>query len=267
MAEYQYALDNGWKFARERLNQLEEVWDGWTIRNLERVGVDAGWDCLEVAGGGGSIAAWLCRRVGTAGHVLATDVEPCFLESIAASNLTVESHDILADDLPECAFSLVHARALLTFLPEPHRAVQKMVAALKPGGWLLIEEPDYISATPDPSMGPAAVELSKKGWNALLSHLRSRGYDTELGRHLYHDVETTGLIDLEAEGFVAMQLGGRPSAKFWRITLEQLQDNLLEAALLTSQELDSYRALLDGPMYRWLSLTMMSVWGRRPALS
>jgi ubiquinone/menaquinone biosynthesis C-methylase UbiE len=212
MAGYKYVLDNAWKSARDRLSQLEKVWDEWTIRNLEKVGVDAGWNCLEIAGGAGSIASWLCNRVGTTGHVLATDIEPCFLKAITAPNLSAQRHDILVDDLPDSAFDLVHARALLTFLPEPDKALRKMVSALKPGGWLLIEEPDYISAIPDPSMSPVSLELSMKGWNALLSHLRSRGYDTQLGRHLYHDVQTAGLVDLEAEGFVAMQLGGSSGA-------------------------------------------------------
>ena len=263
MAEYQYVLDNAWKAARERLALIETVWDPWTIRNLGMVGVEAGWRCLEVAGGGGSIAVWLCRQVGPGGHVLATDLDPRFLEAIDAPNLEVRRHDILADPLPEAAFDLVHTRALLTFLSQPAQAIRKMVAALKPGGWLLIEEPDYVSAIPDPSMAPWATALSRKGWDALLSYLRARGYDTELGRHLYHDVSTSGLVDVRAEGFVAMQLGGTPTARFWRVTLEQVQDHVLAAGLLTPAELEAYRTLVESPEYRWLSVTLMSVWGRR----
>lgn len=140
-----------------------------------------------------------------------------------------------------------------------------MAAALKPGGWLVLEEPDYVSAVPDPSMAPAATALSKKGWSALLGHLRSRGYNTELGRHLYNGVAIHGLSDLQAEGFVAMQLGGTPSATFWKITLEQVQEHVLASGLLTLAELDDYRALLDSREYRWMSVTMMLVWGQRTA--
>src|SRR5258706_847321 len=64
--------------------------------------------------------------------------------------------------LPERTFDLVHARAVLTFLPRPGEALSKLVAALKPGGWLLIEEPDYVSAIPDPSMASGAKAASKK---------------------------------------------------------------------------------------------------------
>ena len=88
-------------------------------------------------------------------------------------------------------------------------------------------------------------------------------WHSEFGRHLYHDVSITGLVDVQAEGFVAMQLGGTPSARLRKITLEQVQDQILEAGLLTLAELEDYRSLLDSPEYRWLAPTMMSVWGRR----
>ena len=148
MTEYKYMADNAWKAARERLTLLEREADPWTIRTLRLIGVDAGWHCLEVAGGGGSIAAWLCNQVGPSGHVMATDLDPRFLEAITAPNLEVRRHDILADPLPDAAFDLVHARALLAFLPHPDQTIHKMVAALKPGGWLLLEEPDQTRPSP-----------------------------------------------------------------------------------------------------------------------
>jgi hypothetical protein len=54
-----------------------------------------------------------------------------------------------------------------------------------------------------------------------------------------------------------------PLARFWRITFEQLQDQMLEAGLLTPAESEDYRALLDSPEYRWMNPVFMSVWGRR----
>jgi SAM-dependent methyltransferase len=195
---------------------------------------------------------------------MATDLDPRFLEAITAPNLEVHRHNILTDPLPAAAFDLVHVRALLSFLPHPDQVIRTLVATLKPGGWLLVEESDYVSAMPDSSMDPRAAALSRKGWEALLSFGRSRGYDTELGRRLYHDVCTAGLVDVQAEGHVSMQLGGTPATRFWRVTLEQQQEHLLAAGLLTQAELEDYRTLLESPEYRWLSSIAMSVWGHRP---
>jgi hypothetical protein len=59
-----------------------------------------------------------------------------------------------------------------------------------------------------------------------------------------------------------MQLGGNPSARFWKLTFEQLQDQVLEAGLLTEAEAGDYRILLESASYRWLQPVMMSAWGR-----
>jgi ubiquinone/menaquinone biosynthesis C-methylase UbiE len=128
VAQYKYPLSNEWKEARQRLSQLEAVWNPWTIRNFGKVGVREGWHCLEIAGGGGSIAEWLCRQVGSSGHVVATDLEPLFLEAINASNLEVWRHDILHEPLPEGNFDFIHARAVLGFLPQPAETITKIGA-------------------------------------------------------------------------------------------------------------------------------------------
>jgi ubiquinone/menaquinone biosynthesis C-methylase UbiE len=266
MPEHKYILSNEWRAARERLAHLEAIWDAWTIQNFEKLQVGEGWCCLEVAGGGGSVAEWLCHRTGSSGRVVATDLQTHFLEALNASNLEVLRHDILSDPLPEQQFDLVHARAVLTFLPQPAEAVIRMVTALKPGGWLMLEEPDYVSAIHDPTMEPAAAALSKKGWDAVFRHVQSRGYNIEFGRHLYHDLVVNGLTAVRAEGFVGMQLGGTPSALFWKVTFEQVQDQVLEAGLLTEAEANSYRMLLESPTYRWLQPVMMSAWGKRAAI-
>ena len=67
MITEEYLFDNDWKMARERLAALERDRDYATIRCLETASVAAGWHCLEIGGGGGSIAAWLCERVGSMG--------------------------------------------------------------------------------------------------------------------------------------------------------------------------------------------------------
>jgi phospholipid N-methyltransferase len=82
----EYRFDNDWFQARERLAAIEAGSDPVTIRHLEALGVGEGWHCLEVGGGGGSITEWLCRRVGSSRRVVATDVNPRFLEALDFPN-------------------------------------------------------------------------------------------------------------------------------------------------------------------------------------
>jgi len=93
-----YVFDNRHE-AQVRYRHLSPLYDGQTIRHIEQCAIEAGWSRLEVGGGGGSIAAWMCNRVGPNGHVLATDIEPEFLERLAYTNLNVRCHDIRYEGL------------------------------------------------------------------------------------------------------------------------------------------------------------------------
>jgi hypothetical protein len=107
---FEYVFNNRDELAQARYCALSELYDGQTTRHIEQLGIDEGWSCLEVGGGGGSIAAWLCSRVGNAGHVLATDIAPQFLQTLVFTNLEIRRHDIRYEGLPERQFDLAHAR-------------------------------------------------------------------------------------------------------------------------------------------------------------
>ncbi|MFD0855058.1 class I SAM-dependent methyltransferase, partial [Actinomadura adrarensis] len=141
-----YAFENVRAGQRERLRTLEKLLDPGTIRHLQGRGVADGWRCLEVGAGGGSIAAWLCERVGSGGSVLATDLDTTVLGELSRSNLEIRVHDVLSDPLPADAFDLVHMRLLLGWLDRPQRALRRLTSALRPGGWLIAEEMDFVSA-------------------------------------------------------------------------------------------------------------------------
>ena len=119
-----YAYDQEWKDERERLAGIERLWDPGSRALMERLGVGAGWRCLEVGAGGGSMVEWLSDRVGA---VTAADVSTRFLDAIDRPNVEVRELDILADDLPEGEFDLVYARLVVEHLGRP--ALERMVPA------------------------------------------------------------------------------------------------------------------------------------------
>src|SRR5216684_6101782 len=131
---------------RVRRAGLESALDPGTRDHLTRLGVGPGTRCLEVGAGGGSVAFWLAERVAPGGLVVATDLETDFLETAAPGypTLKVLTHDITAEDLPT-GFDFVHARWLVEWLPDKRLALQRMANALRPGGVVLIEEPDFVT--------------------------------------------------------------------------------------------------------------------------
>jgi ubiquinone/menaquinone biosynthesis C-methylase UbiE len=116
-----YAFDNAWKEACRRLGLLEEALDPATVHRLERIGVELGWQCLDVGAGGGSIAQWLAGKVGPSGRVVATDVDTRFLDPLCSETLNIRAHNIISDALPESAFDLVHTRWVLLHIAERER--------------------------------------------------------------------------------------------------------------------------------------------------
>jgi SAM-dependent methyltransferase len=261
-----YTLDNAWRQARERLVLLEALADPVSIPHLEALGVGAGWRCLEVGAGAGSIADWLCQRVGPAGSVLATDIDPRFLEARQQPNLEVRQHNILTDPLPEAAFDLIHARNLLLHLAEPQQALRRMVAALKPGGWLLAEEPDFATFVPDPAVGDAVAALFMRGWAAADQVASAAGGNTLYGRRLYGDLRAMGLRDVDATGSVPILHGGTLGGQFWRLTYTQYRERMVGTGLITEDEIEQFLALFDDPEFVWMPSTSIAAWGRRAAV-
>jgi SAM-dependent methyltransferase len=259
--EPSYTLDNAWIRARERLALLESVLDPGSVRHLEALGVGEGWHCLEVGGGEGSLAEWLCRRVGHTGQVLATDIDTRFLDVLTLPNLEVRRHDITTDALPEGACDLVHTRTVLSHLAKRDVALQRMVSALKPGGWLLVEEMDFVSWVADPRA--RAANVYAKGWAAAHDIFRAGGADFHYGRRLYRDVCSAGLGEVDAEGRVPVMYAGTPAARFWRLTFEQLHERIVGSGLLTNEEMDEFLAAHDDEDFVWMGNIIMAVWGRK----
>jgi SAM-dependent methyltransferase len=264
--ETTYAFQNVRSVQSERLRALEAVLDPGTVQQLDSLGVGVGWRCLEVGAGGGSIAAWLCDRVAPVGAVVATDVDTTVLRGLSRPNLEIRVHDVLTDDLPQGEFDLVHVRLLLAWLSEPHTALQRLSAALKPGGWLLAEEMDFASVAADPHVGVAAQNIFARvvaAHNAVLD--AHHAFDSHYGRRVAGDLADAGLADVACEGRASMWRGGEAGGTVWRLTFTQLREPMLASGLVTSADIDDAIALCDDPEFWFVSQLTMAARGRRPA--
>ncbi len=259
-----YVMDRQAPEEAERLSLLETWADVGTTRCLDAVGVRPGSICLEVGAGAGSIARWLCERVGINGRVVATDIDCSLLYSIDLPNLEVLRQDLVSDDLPENAFDLVHARMVLEHLPERAQVLRKLTSSLKPGGWIVIEDQDIVSVAPASTQSAGMNSQFMIRSSALVRLLNAAGVDLEYGRRLYGDLRSENLVDVNAEGRVSVVVGGSSLAKFWRMTWEQLRPRLIGSGLLSEWDVAEFIELLDDPQFLWMSPTIMAAWGRRP---
>src|SRR5215472_18642888 len=115
-----------------RLDLFAERLDPVTKRRIGQLRLGPAVRCLEIGGGRGSIARWLCRDVAPQGHVTATDLDTDFLSRLALPNLTVLRHDVRTDDFPEGSFDLVHVRTVLMHIPHRMDVLRRMASWLAP---------------------------------------------------------------------------------------------------------------------------------------
>jgi SAM-dependent methyltransferase len=260
-----YAFDSASAAQGERLRTLEALFDPGTIAELEARGVGRGWRCLEVGAGGGSIAAWLSDSVAPDGAVVATDVDTTVLTERSHPNLAVRAHDVLEDDLPEREFDLVHVRLVLAWLAEPRTALRRLIRALRPGGWLVAEELDFLSAVPDPAMDAQSCARFARlvdAHNAALAE--HHGFDPAYGRRVAGDLSDAGLTDAGCRGRASMWRGGGPGGRIWWLTIAQLRETIIASGLMDADDVDAAMALCADPRFCALSPVMMAAWGRRP---
>jgi len=266
----QYIFDNAAPQAGRRFESLEALYDAQTMRYLEDLGISAGWHCWEVGAGSGSIARWLAQRVGSTGHVLVTDIDLRHLSgltSLAQANLELQRHDIGLDPLPEQEFDLIHARLVLIHVKTRQEALARMVAALKPGGWLVVEDFDsmIVEDRSFPMWGTPDAALIRKMFTAMNHLLAQRGHELGWGRKLYRRFRESGLVEVGMEGRFPVASGGSAGARLFRANFEQVQAEAFSAGLFTAEELDIFLALLDSPDFAFALAPMLSAWGRRTA--
>jgi ubiquinone/menaquinone biosynthesis C-methylase UbiE len=251
-----YAFPHSAEDESRRLELFQQRLDPLTTRRIERIGIGRGATCLEVGGGRGSITRWLAERVGSDGKVTATDLQLDFLNAIDASNVEVIRHDVRSDNFPERSFDLVHARAVLMHIPDEPDIVRRMVSWLRPGGWLLLEEPDFglWLADADPVWATHPDAWHQAFPNGSLSR----------GRSLLSQIHQLDLVEVGADAEVDVIEGGSPLAEFYSLSMAAIGPRAVEAGALTPEQA---KALVDRPLepdFLACGFVHIGVWGRRP---
>ncbi len=112
---------------------------------LERLGIGAGWRCVDVGAGGGDVSVALAEVVGQTGRVYAVDSDPFARDEVARAAaahsqvlaITQAAEDLILPELVDLAF----CRFLLLHVKDPALVVARMAGAVRPGGWVVAQEP------------------------------------------------------------------------------------------------------------------------------
>ncbi|MGW5861500.1 methyltransferase domain-containing protein [Streptomyces sp. NPDC055239] len=258
-----YLLDNARSEAGIRFDALSELFDPTTFRHIETLGIASGWQCWEVGAGGPSVVTWLADRVGPTGRVLATDIDTSWASRAAGGVIEVLHHDVGRDEPPVSGFDFVHARLVLVHVADRERALRAMAGALRPGGWLLVEDADPAS---QPLIcldeyGPeqALANKLRAGFRSLLA---ARGADLAYGRKVPRLLREAGLTDVTADAYFPITSAACDVLE--AATVRHVRDRLIAAGLATDEEIDRHLASVTSGRLDLATSPMISAWGRRP---
>ncbi|HXZ80857.1 MAG TPA: class I SAM-dependent methyltransferase [Terriglobales bacterium] len=253
----EYTLPHELVGEQQRLTLMSALLDPIELAHIDRLGVGAGWRCLELGCGNGSIAQALAKRVAPGGHVVASDIDLRFIAELRAPCLDVRRIDVLRDVMEEGAYDFVVARALLHHLSPAHEALARMVKALKPGGVLLSIEPDMLPCT------EAEPESMCSFWQGWLKWANAEGIDYFIGRKIPGWLDSLEMGGIAGEGHRPQFNGGSDWARYWTETMDELAPSLQKSGYVSERILDEFYWRYRDPHYWTSVITFVANWGRK----
>ncbi len=264
----EYSLATG-EAAVRRLSSLHRVCSPAGRRILLQAGLKAGMHVADFGCGIGATTRMLAEIVGPSGHVTGIDINASQLEQAcvlckqaALPNTTFVESSATDTGLPHNSFDLVYCRFLLLHLTDPAAGLREMLALLKPGGVLVVEDGDLTTA--------GSVPPSSLHWFAtLFGRLGpARGLDYSLATRLFHLVKEAGISEPEIEmQHVTIARGEDRFLVKW--TVEEAAPAFVSAGLVTPLEMDGILADMERDTLNLdilpLGPRMSYVWGRKPS--
>lgn len=251
----------------ERLQLQSRVWEPSGRRLLEEIGDGSGSRALDVGCG---VLGWLrvlSEWVGPDGEVTGTDIDEAMLaaaERFATEeglrNVGLVKDDLFASELEPDSFELVHARYEICPLGRGHEQMETYVRLARPGGTIVLEDPDAGSWHFNPP-APALERLIE----LIQEAFRLSGGDWGAGRQHLALLREFGI-----EGNVGAEVLALPPAHpYLRLPLQfatSLEERLL--SLVTADELAELRkegeAELQEPRRWGTTFTLLQCWGQCP---
>ena len=139
-----------------------------------------------------------------------------------------------------------------------------MVQALRPGGWLVLEDADpALQPLICPDEHGPAQELANRLRRGFRELLGQRGADLAYGRKLPRMLREAGLADVAADAY--FPITSPECAVLEEATVHQVRDKLVAAGLATDEEIDRHLANIAAGALDLATSPMITAWARRPA--
>jgi len=211
-------------------------------RRLARL-LRPGMAVLDVGCGTGAITSGIARVVAPKGFALGIDRDPALLRLARERHgdvpgLRFEERDVF--DLPvDAAFDIVTAARVLQWLEQPELAVQRMAAATRPGGRVVILDYAHDGLVWQPEPPPPV----RRFYDGFLGWRRSKGWDNRIAERLPRLLNGAGLVDVASSVEDEVAVRGEPgfddAMALWRLVMESVGPTIVKAGVLSEADLTS----------------------------
>ncbi len=261
---HDYIIEGGEK-GKSRLDTLSEVLRPYTLALLEKQGLGKGMRFLDLGCGGGNVSMMASDMVGDTGKVIAVDAD--------ANMVTLAQKDTGAHAINNVSFSVMNAndidysdefeiaysRFLLSHLRRPFEVLQKMIASVKPGGKVIVEDVHFSGHFCYPECD--AFDWYVEYYTTLA---RNNGQDANIGPQLFSMFRKAGLGNVGIEVIQPCANSG-PAKQMAYLTLERIKDNLIAQKMATadivSQMLTELKSYTDDDQTIMSLPRIFRVWG------
>ena len=253
-----------------RLRFQHGVWKRVTDTFLDRIGVSAGWQCLDVGAGPGFVTMDLRTRVGDSGGVVAIEPSTLYSDSLCEEITlrgwtNVECLRTTAEEavVSPRRFDLIFSRWVMSFVSDPEKFFRKLIRGLKPGGVVAVQDYYYEGLSLFPVGGPF-----DRMADVVRAHYRGAGGDPYIAGTLPGVFRKLGLTLVD---FTPNCLAGGPGSdimewanRFFTVHV----DPMVEKKLLSRSEGDAiladWHAHRQNPDALFFSPIVVDVAGRLP---
>ncbi len=243
-----------------RLKLLEAAFDPDSLNVLNQVQVQKNASCLEIGPGAGSIFSWLGEKVGPKGRVLGIDKNTKYIRHFTEAPYEVVQGNF-AEMRFENAFDLVHSRYVLIHNPEEAQMIPKIKASLKPGGCVVLEEPDFTSAM----LLNHPSDIPQKNVNTAISQMFTNlGLNPTYGLRLPQNLFKHGFEILDVQSKLHLASGGSPVAKMMGKSAEALAEKYIATGKTCASDIKQYIANAEDPEYWSVYYNTTAVIALRP---
>jgi 2-polyprenyl-3-methyl-5-hydroxy-6-metoxy-1,4-benzoquinol methylase len=252
----------------ERLQLLARVRWPDTPALLQRAGVAAGMRCIDLGCGGGAVTLEIARMIAPDGHVSGIDMDDVKLDlareaAVKRGLQNVEFRAMNLNEWHECdAYDVVFCRLMLQHLRHPVEILRRMWAAVRPGGVIIVEDPDFDGWCSHPPN--AGFDFFLRAYSQAIAHW---GGDHASGRKLYSYFLEADIAHPEVAVVQPVYLADDDGRTLALSTLEATGDAILDAGSASREELEVAVARLaeftDDPGSLISGPRIFQLWARR----